>query len=143
MWLLCVLLMWAGAVLPMEKEVWVDGIPPGWHWGVEVMKVERKAGRALCAWKWTLKKRSGQRTLPLSPGSELTLSTTSASPEPTLLKPRDVPGGSHSHAEPPPWCSCSPGLLVLCCRTGINSVLHTGQVHCTQTWDTWRGAGCT
>lgn len=110
--------------------------PLGWDWGFVGMKVEGKAGRAPCAWEWTLEKRSGQRTLPFFPGSELTLSTTSAPPEPTLLKPKGVPGGSHSHARPSPRCSCSPGLLVLCCRTGMSSVLHTGQVHCTQTWDT-------
>lgn len=88
------------------------------------MKVEGKAGRALCAWK-----REVDRELPFFPGSELTLSTTSAPPEPTLLQLKGVLGGSHSHTEPSPWCSCSPGLLVLCCRIGISSVLHTGQVH--------------
>lgn len=74
------------------------------------------------------------RELPFFPGSELTLSTTSAPPEPTLLQLKGVLGGSHSHTEPSPWCSCSPVLLVLCCRIGISSVLHTGQVHSTQTW---------
>lgn len=67
-----------------------------------------KGRRAPCAWKRTLEKRSGQRTLPFFPGSELTPSTTSAPPEPTLLMPKGVPGGSHSHAEPSP---SAPALL--------------------------------
>lgn len=132
-------LVWAGAALPMEKEVGVDGIPPGWHWGVVGMKVEGKTERAPCAWKWTLEKRSGQRTLPLLPGSELTPSTTSAPPEPTLLESKGVPGGSHSHAEPSPWCSCCPGLLVLQGRDKLSAAhraraLHTDLGHLEGCW---------